>query len=70
MNILPLTAKRFFSFRAALHLTAGLSAILTGCTVERPQRGGGFEFDPNRHEPGTKKALGQKFKDKGEEEGR
>ncbi len=47
-----------------------LARILTGWTVERPQRGGGFEFDPNRHEPGTKKALGQKFKDQGELEGR
>jgi uncharacterized protein (DUF1800 family) len=47
-----------------------VARILTGWTVERPQRGGGFEFDPNRHEPGTKKALGQKFKDHGEMEGR
>ena len=47
-----------------------VARILTGWTVERPQRGGGFQFDPNRHEPGTKKALGQKFKDHGEEEGR
>ena len=47
-----------------------VARILTGWTVERPQRGGGFEFDPNRHEPGTKKALGEKFKDQGEEEGR
>jgi uncharacterized protein (DUF1800 family) len=47
-----------------------VARILTGWTVERPQRGGGFEFDPNRHEPGTKKALGEKFKDHGELEGR
>ena len=47
-----------------------VARILTGWTVERPERGGGFEFNPNRHEPGTKKALGQKFKDHGEEEGR
>lgn len=47
-----------------------VARILTGWTVERPQRGGGFEFNPNRHEPGTKKALGQKFKDQGEAEGR
>jgi uncharacterized protein (DUF1800 family) len=47
-----------------------VARILTGWTVERPQRGGGFEFNPNRHEPGTKKALGQKFKDEGEAEGR
>jgi uncharacterized protein (DUF1800 family) len=47
-----------------------VARIFTGWTVERPQRGGGFEFDPNRHEPGTKKALGQKFKEHGELEGR
>jgi uncharacterized protein (DUF1800 family) len=44
--------------------------ILTGWTVDRPQRGGGFKFDPNRHEPGDKKVLGKKFKDGGEREGR
>jgi uncharacterized protein (DUF1800 family) len=47
-----------------------VARILTGWTVERSERGGGFEFDPNRHEPGTQKALGQKFKDHGEQEGR
>ncbi len=47
-----------------------VARILTGWTVDRPQRGGGFKFDPNRHQPGTKKALGKKFKDDGEKEGR
>jgi uncharacterized protein (DUF1800 family) len=47
-----------------------VARVLTGWTVEKPQRGGGFNFDPNRHEPGTKKVLGKKFKEKGEEEGR
>lgn len=47
-----------------------VARILTGWTVEKPQRGGGFLFDPNRHEPGTKKVLGKKFKEKGETEGR
>src|SRR5579863_4500666 len=47
-----------------------VARILTGWTVERPERGGGFQFDPNRHEPGTKLVMGQKFKDRGEEEGR
>jgi len=46
------------------------SRILTGWTVEKPERGGGFQFEPNRHEPGTKVVMGQKFKDRGEEEGR
>jgi uncharacterized protein (DUF1800 family) len=43
--------------------------VLTGWTVERPQRGGGFQFDERRHEPGTKKVLGRKFKERGEKEG-
>jgi uncharacterized protein (DUF1800 family) len=47
-----------------------VARILTGWTVDRPQRGGGFVFNPNRHEPGTKKALGKKFKENGEGEGR
>ncbi len=47
-----------------------VARILTGWTVERPERGGGFQFEPNRHEPGTKIVIGQKFKDRGEEEGR
>jgi uncharacterized protein (DUF1800 family) len=44
--------------------------ILTGWSVDRPQRGGGFKFDANRHEPGTDKVMGKKFKDKGEQQGR
>jgi uncharacterized protein (DUF1800 family) len=47
-----------------------VARILTGWTVDRPQHGGGFQFNPNRHEPGTKKALGKKFKENGEREGR
>src|ERR1700757_3585731 len=47
-----------------------VARILTGWTVERPQRGGGFQFEPNRHEPGTKVVMGQKFKEHGEQEGR
>ena len=47
-----------------------VARILTGWTVERPERGGGFQFDPNRHEPGTKVVMGEKFKDHGEQEGR
>jgi uncharacterized protein (DUF1800 family) len=47
-----------------------VARILTGWGVDRPQRGGGFVFNPNRHEPGTKKVLGKKFKENGEREGR
>lgn len=47
-----------------------VARILTGWTVERPQRGGGFQFEPNKHEPGTKIVMGVKFKEHGEQEGR
>jgi uncharacterized protein (DUF1800 family) len=46
-----------------------VARILTGWTVNEPQRGGGFEFNENRHEPGSKKVMGTKFKDDGEREG-
>jgi uncharacterized protein (DUF1800 family) len=35
-----------------------LSAILTGWTVDRPNQGGPFTFDPKKHEPGSKLWLG------------
>ena len=44
--------------------------ILTGWTVQRPLRGGGFVFNPNRHQPGTETVMGKKFKDHGEAQGR
>jgi len=47
-----------------------VARILTGWTVDRPQRGGAFEFEPRRHEPGTKVVMGTKFKEHGEQEGR
>jgi uncharacterized protein (DUF1800 family) len=47
-----------------------VARVLTGWTVDKPQRGGGFKFDENRHEPGTKKVLGKKIKEHGEQEGR
>lgn len=47
-----------------------VARVLTGWTVDRPQRGGGFQFDERRHEPGTKIVMGKKFKDRGEQEGR
>jgi uncharacterized protein (DUF1800 family) len=43
--------------------------VLTGWTVDQPQRGGGFIFNPNRHEPGSKTVLGKKIKNNGEREG-
>ena len=47
-----------------------VARVLTGWTVDKPQRGGDFKFDENRHEPGTKKILGKKIKEHGEQEGR
>ena len=47
-----------------------VARVLTGWTVDRPQFGGEFQFNENRHEPGTKKVMGAKIKDGGETEGR
>ncbi len=47
-----------------------VARILTGWTIDRPQQGGGFMFNPMRHEPGTKVVMRQKFEEKGEMEGR
>ena len=45
------------------------SRVLTGWTVDKPQFGGGFIFNPNAHEPGTKVVMGHKIKQNGEKEG-
>ncbi len=42
-----------------------LSAILTGWGVDRPAQGGGFAFDPKRHEPGTKTWFGYTIDEQG-----
>ncbi len=47
-----------------------VARVLTGWGVEQPARGGGFVFQPERHEPGTKHVLGAKIKENGEMEGR
>jgi uncharacterized protein (DUF1800 family) len=47
-----------------------VARILTGWTIDRPQQGGSFIFNPMRHEPGNKVVMGQKFKENGEMEGR
>jgi uncharacterized protein (DUF1800 family) len=47
-----------------------VARVLTGWTVDRLQLGGEFQFNENRHEPGTKKVMGTKIKDGGETEGR
>jgi uncharacterized protein (DUF1800 family) len=47
-----------------------VAKIFTGWGIERPDEGGDFEFNPRRHEPGPKVALGHRFGDGGESEGR
>ena len=44
--------------------------VFTGWTIEKPNDGGGFKFDPRTHEPGPKFILGHRIKPKGEDEGR
>jgi uncharacterized protein (DUF1800 family) len=46
-----------------------VAKVFTGWTVDKPQQGGGFEFDPTRHEPGRKLVLGRKIKENGQKEG-
>lgn len=43
--------------------------VLTGWTVAPPRQGGGFRFDENRHEPGTKIVMGHKIRGGGQGEG-
>jgi uncharacterized protein (DUF1800 family) len=43
--------------------------VFTGWTIEKPYEGGGFKFDPRKHEPGPKFVLGHRIKFKGEGEG-
>ena len=46
-----------------------VARVLTGWTVDKPQRGGSFKFDESRHEPGAKKVLGKRIKEHGQQEG-
>jgi len=46
-----------------------VAKVFTGWTIERPAQGGGFFFNPNRHEPGSKKVLGHTIREGGEREG-
>jgi uncharacterized protein (DUF1800 family) len=47
-----------------------VARVFTGWTVEKPQQGGGFKFDPRMHDRGSKIVLGHKIKENGEKEGR
>jgi uncharacterized protein (DUF1800 family) len=46
-----------------------VAKIFTGWGIDRAEQGGDFEFNPRRHEPGQKVALGYQFADRGESEG-
>jgi uncharacterized protein (DUF1800 family) len=46
-----------------------LAKVLTGWSIEQPQRGGDFKFNERAHEPGTKYVLGHKISQHGESEG-
>jgi uncharacterized protein (DUF1800 family) len=47
-----------------------VAKVFTGWTIERPNQGGGFHFEPRMHEPGDKFVLGHRIKQNGEKEGR
>jgi uncharacterized protein (DUF1800 family) len=47
-----------------------VAKVFTGWTIDKPNDGGGFQFDPRKHEPGPKFVLGHHIKPKGEDEGR
>jgi len=46
-----------------------VARVLTGWTIDQPQKGGSFKFEERMHEPGTKIVLGHKIKQHGEKEG-
>lgn len=46
-----------------------VAKVFSGWTIERPLQGGGFVFNPRRHEPGPKVVLGHTIQEQGEGEG-
>ncbi|MFZ0479089.1 MAG: DUF1800 domain-containing protein [Terriglobales bacterium] len=46
-----------------------VAKVFTGWTIEQPNKGGGFHFEPRMHEPGNKIVLGHRIKPNGEKEG-
>jgi uncharacterized protein (DUF1800 family) len=46
-----------------------VAKVFTGWTVEQPLRGGGFQFEERRHEPGSKTVMGKTIHEGGEREG-
>jgi uncharacterized protein (DUF1800 family) len=46
-----------------------VAKVFTGWTIDQPNKGGGFHFEPRMHEPGDKIVMGHRIKEKGEKEG-
>jgi uncharacterized protein (DUF1800 family) len=46
-----------------------LAKVLTGWTIDNPGQGGGFIFDPRKHEPGDKHLLDLTIHENGQNEG-
>lgn len=46
-----------------------VARVFSGWTIEKPLQGGGFVFNPRRHEPGPKYVLGHTIDEHGEAEG-
>jgi uncharacterized protein (DUF1800 family) len=51
------------------HDVTEVARVFTGWTLQQPELGGGFLFDPKKHEPGDKTVLGITIKENGENEG-
>jgi len=51
------------------HDVTEVAKAFTGWTIKQPRRGGSYEFDERRHEPGPKFVLGKNIKEHGEKEG-
>jgi uncharacterized protein (DUF1800 family) len=51
------------------HDVTEVAKVFTGWTLDRPYDGGAYNFNVNRHEPGSKTVLGQTIAQSGEEEG-
>jgi len=45
-----------------------LAKVLTGWSIQQPQRGGDFFYNARAHEPGTKHVLGHDIKEHGQDE--
>lgn len=51
------------------HDVTEVARVFTGWTIQQPELGGGFLFDPKKHDPGEKTVLGTTIKEGGENEG-